>query len=146
VQQVAAQLPWFHNCVLLDKVADRDERMWYARAAIHHGWSRAVLVHQIESDLHRRQGKAITNFNRALPPPQSDLAQEVTKDPYNFDCSVVPIGNVFLTILQMFGVDVPDRDHLPGRVAQPKLQLVRGIATVRRAKPDPRRGRRGRPR
>src|ERR1035441_1311169 len=64
VQQVAAQLPWFHNCVLLDKVSDRDERIWYARAAIHHGWSRAVLVHQIESDLHRRQGKAITNFNR----------------------------------------------------------------------------------
>jgi predicted nuclease of restriction endonuclease-like (RecB) superfamily len=85
VQQVAAQLPWFHNCVLLDKVADRDERIWYAQAAIQHGWSRAVLVHQIESGLHRRQGKAITNFDRALPPPQSDLAQEVTKDPYNFD-------------------------------------------------------------
>ena len=85
VQQVAAQLPWFHNCVLLDKVADREERIWYARAAIHHGWSRAVLVHQIESGLHRRQGKAITNFDRALPSPQSDLAQEVTKDPYSFD-------------------------------------------------------------
>lgn len=85
VQQVAAQLPWFHNCVLLDKVADSDERVWYARAAIQHGWSRSVLVHQIESALYRRQGKAITNFDRALPPPQSDLAQEVTKDPYNFD-------------------------------------------------------------
>lgn len=85
VQQVAAQLPWFHNCVLLDKVTDRDERVWYAQAAIQHGWSRAVLVHQIESGLHRRQGKAITNFDRALLPPQSDLAQEVTKDPYNFD-------------------------------------------------------------
>ena len=85
VQQVAAQLPWFHNCVLLDKVANSDERVWYARAAIQHGWSRSVLVHQIESALHSRQGKAITNFDRALPPPQSDLAQEVTKDPYNFD-------------------------------------------------------------
>ncbi len=84
LQQVAAQLPWFHKCVLLDKVADTDARVWYARAAIH-GWSRAVLVHQIESDLRRRQGKAITNFDRALPPRQSDLAQEVTKDPYNFD-------------------------------------------------------------
>ena len=69
VQQVAARLPWFHNCVLLDKLADMDERIWYARAAIHHGWSRAVLVHQIESDLRQRQGKAITNFDRALPPP-----------------------------------------------------------------------------
>jgi predicted nuclease of restriction endonuclease-like (RecB) superfamily len=85
VQQVAAQLPWFHSCVLLDKVSNRDERIWYARAAIQHGWSRAVLVHQIESALHRRQGKAITNFERALPQPQSDLAQEITKDPYNFD-------------------------------------------------------------
>jgi predicted nuclease of restriction endonuclease-like (RecB) superfamily len=77
-------IAWFHNCVL-DKVVDRDERTWYARAAIHHGWSLAVLVHQIESALHRRQGKAITNFDRALPPSQSDLVQEVTKDPYNFD-------------------------------------------------------------
>ena len=85
VQQVAAQLPWFHSCVLLDKVSGREDRIWYARAAIQHGWSRAVLVHQIESALHRRQGKAVTNFDRALPPPQSDLAQEVTKDPYNFD-------------------------------------------------------------
>ena len=88
MQQVAAQLPWFHNCVLLDKIAERDEGIWYARAAIHHGWSRAVLVHQIESALHRRQWKAITKFDRALPPPQSDLAQEVTKDPYNFDLGV----------------------------------------------------------
>jgi len=85
VQQVAAQLPWFHNCVLLDKLSEPDDRVWYARAAIRHGWSRAVLVHQIDSGLHRRQGKAITNFERALPSPQSDLAQEVTKDPYNFD-------------------------------------------------------------
>jgi predicted nuclease of restriction endonuclease-like (RecB) superfamily len=85
VQQVAAQLPWFHNCVLLDKVAEREARVWYARAAVQHGWSRAVLVHQIESALHRRQGQAITNFDRALPSPQSDLAQEITKDPYNFD-------------------------------------------------------------
>ena len=85
VQQVAAQLPWFHNCVLLDKVADRGERLWYAQAALQHGWSRAVLVHQIESGLHRRQGKAVTNFAQALPRPQSDLAQEMTKDPYHFD-------------------------------------------------------------
>jgi predicted nuclease of restriction endonuclease-like (RecB) superfamily len=85
VQQVAAQLPWFHNCVLLDKVAGADERRWYARAALQHGWSRAVLVHQIEGRLHQRQGKALSNFDRSLPAPQSDLAQEITKDPYNFD-------------------------------------------------------------
>jgi predicted nuclease of restriction endonuclease-like (RecB) superfamily len=85
VQQVAAQLPWFHNCVLLDKVQERSERIWYAQTAFQHGWSRAVLVHQIETALFVRQGKAITNFDRALPSPQSDLAQQITKDPYNFD-------------------------------------------------------------
>ena len=85
VQQVAAQLPWFHNCVLLDKVAGADERRWYARAALQHGWSRTVLVHQIEGRLHQRQGKALSNFDRSLPAPQSALAQEITKDPYNFD-------------------------------------------------------------
>lgn len=85
VQRVAALMPWFHNCVLLHKLTDRDERIWYARAAIRQGWSRAVLVHQIESGLHRRQGKALTNFDRSLPSSQSELAQEITKDPYNFD-------------------------------------------------------------
>jgi predicted nuclease of restriction endonuclease-like (RecB) superfamily len=72
VQQVSAQLPWFHNCVLLDKLTSREERVWYARAAIQHGWSRAILFHQIESGLHRGQGKAISNFDRALPSPQPD--------------------------------------------------------------------------
>jgi predicted nuclease of restriction endonuclease-like (RecB) superfamily len=85
VQQLAAQLPWFHNCVLLDKVSGADERLWYVRAAIEHGWSRNVLVIQIESELYQRQGKALTNFRRALPPPQSDLAQQTLKDPYVFD-------------------------------------------------------------
>jgi len=78
-------LPWLHNCVLLDKVTGADERRWYARAALQHGWSRTVLVHQIEGRLHQRQGKALSNFDRSLPAPQSDLAQEITKDPYNFD-------------------------------------------------------------
>lgn len=120
VQQVAAQLPWFHNCVLLDKVAGRGERVWYARAAIQHGWSRAVLVHQIESGLHRRQGKAITNFDRALPLPQSDLAQEITKDPYNFD---------FLTL----GEDAHERDLERGlldHLRQFLLELGIGFAFV----------------
>ena len=85
VQQVAGQIPWFHNCVLLDKVKDQEERLWYARATIEHGWSRNVLVHQIESKLYQRQGKAITNFERALPTPQSDLAHQLLKSPYNFE-------------------------------------------------------------
>lgn len=85
VQRAAAQIPWFHNCTLLDKVAARQEREWYMRKTIEHGWSRTVLVHQIESNLYRRQGKAVTNFQATLPPAQSDLAHETLKDPYVFD-------------------------------------------------------------
>lgn len=84
-QQVAAQIPWFHNCLLLDKVDDPAEYEWYARQTIEHGWSRAVLALQIESNLYKRQGKALTNFSRTLPMAQSDLAHNILKDPYNFD-------------------------------------------------------------
>jgi len=85
VQQVAAQMPWFHNCVLLDKLSMPSEREWYARKAIENGWSRNVLAHQIDSRLHLRIGAAQTNFAAALPPPQSELAQQILKDPYTFD-------------------------------------------------------------
>jgi predicted nuclease of restriction endonuclease-like (RecB) superfamily len=84
VQQAAAQIPWFHNCVLLDKVKDQSEREWYVQETINNGWSRNVLVHWIESDLYERQGKASTNFERSLPRLQSDLARELLKDPYDF--------------------------------------------------------------
>jgi predicted nuclease of restriction endonuclease-like (RecB) superfamily len=85
LQQVVAKLPWGHNVRLLDKVPNPETRLWYAHAAIEHGWSRAVLEHQIDTRLIKRQGKAITNFARTLPAPQSDLAQQMLKDPYNFD-------------------------------------------------------------
>jgi len=85
VQQLVAQIPWGHNVRILDYVKDPTEREWYVRATLHHGRSRDVLVHQIESGLIRRQGKAVTNFDRAMPLPQSDLAQQITKDPYHFD-------------------------------------------------------------
>lgn len=84
-QQPVDQLPWGHNMVLITKVKDLTERAWYVRACIEHGWSRAVLVHQIESNLYERQGKALTNFERALPASQSDLARELVKDPYNLE-------------------------------------------------------------
>jgi predicted nuclease of restriction endonuclease-like (RecB) superfamily len=85
VQQAVGQIPWGHNVVLLDKLNARDERLWYAAQVIEHGWSRAVLVHQIETGLYARQGRAITNFERTLPRPQSDLARDLLKDPYHFD-------------------------------------------------------------
>lgn len=85
VQQVVAQIPWGHNVRILDAVSDRAEREWYIHQTVDHGWSRNVLVHQIESGLYHRQGKAITNFERTLPSPQSELARQLLKDPYTFD-------------------------------------------------------------
>ena len=85
VQQVVAQIPWGHNLRILDAVKVPVEREWYIRQTIEQGWSRNMLVHQIESALYRRQGKADTNFSRTLPNPQSELAQQLLKDPYNFD-------------------------------------------------------------
>ncbi len=85
VQQIAGQIPWFHNCILLDKVKDPQERLWCIQKTIQQGWSRSVLLHQIERELYQRQGEAVTNFQSTLPQPQSDLAQQVLRDPYNFD-------------------------------------------------------------
>lgn len=78
-------LPWGHQIVLVEKVKDLEERAWYGHAAVEHDWSRNVLLHQIDSRLYHRQGQAVTNFVRTLPAPQSDLARELLKDPYNFD-------------------------------------------------------------
>ena len=80
-----AGLPWGHNVVLLFKVKDHAQRLWYASKTLEHGWSRAILTLQIESDLFTRQGQAVTNFTKSLPKPQSDLAQQALKDPYLFD-------------------------------------------------------------
>ena len=85
VQQLVAQIPWGHNLKLLDIISDNHEREWYAGKTIENGWSRNVMVHQIESGLYHRQGKALTNFPETLPAPQSELAQQLLKDPYTFD-------------------------------------------------------------
>jgi predicted nuclease of restriction endonuclease-like (RecB) superfamily len=85
VQQLAAQIPWFHNCLLLQKITDPEIREWYIRATIENGWSRNILAIQIENRIHERQGKAISNFHQVLPPADSDMAAHVFKDPYLFD-------------------------------------------------------------
>jgi predicted nuclease of restriction endonuclease-like (RecB) superfamily len=85
VQQLAAQMPWFHTCTLLEKVKDPEQRVWYARKTAEHGWSRNVLAIQIERGLFEAQGGALTNFASALPAPRSDLAREILKDPYKLD-------------------------------------------------------------
>jgi predicted nuclease of restriction endonuclease-like (RecB) superfamily len=85
VQAVLAQLPWYHQLALLDKLRSPETRRWYAAKAIEHNWSRNVLAMQIETRLHERSGMAVTNFEASLPKPQSDLALESIKDPYRFD-------------------------------------------------------------
>lgn len=85
VQAVLAQLPWYHQLALLDKLSSIESRRWYAAQAIEHNWSRNILVMQIETRLLERSGTAVTNFEASLPRPQSDLARESVKDPYRFD-------------------------------------------------------------
>jgi predicted nuclease of restriction endonuclease-like (RecB) superfamily len=120
VQQVAAQLPWGHNMHLLDAIKSPSEREWYARQAIQNGWSRNVFAHQIESGLFHRQGGALTNFSRTLPAEQSELAQEIIKDPYSFD---------FLSLAS----DMEERDLERGLIEHVRsliLELGKGFAFV----------------
>src|ERR1017187_6581951 len=120
LQQLIAKLPWGHNLRVLDRIKDRPTREWYLRAALEYGWSQDVLVLQINSRLHEREGKALTNFERALPPPESDMAAQILKDPYNFD---------FLTVTESFQERELERGlliHLRDLI----LELGRGFAFV----------------
>ena len=120
VQQVVARLPWGHVVRLMENVKDATRREWYARQSFEHGWSRNVLIHQIESNLYERQGKALTNFSRTLPAVQSELAQQLIKDPYSFD---------FLAL----GPDLLERDLERGLLEHLRsliLELGKGFAFV----------------
>ncbi len=85
VQQLVAQLPWGQNLVLLERLDEPATRIWYAEQVIAHGWSRSILAINIQRPLHKRAGRAVNNFKATLPPPDSDLAAQVFKDPYLFD-------------------------------------------------------------
>ena len=85
VQQLLHNCPWGHHMYLLDVVKCPIQREWYVRQTIEHGWSRNVLAYQIDGGLFERQGGALTNFDRTLPAEQSELAQQLTRDPYHFD-------------------------------------------------------------
>ena len=120
VQASLAQLPWYHHIALIEKLKEPEERLWYARQSVQNGWSRNILVHQIESGLYRRQGHALTNFNRTLPAPQSELAHQILKDPYNFD---------FLSL----GPEMLERDLERGLIDHLRdfiLELGKGFAFV----------------
>jgi len=85
VQEALAQITWYHNIALLQKLDNPQTRLWYAQKVRETGWSHNVLVLQIEQQIHERQGKAITNFPAVMPPADSDMAAQVFKDPYLFD-------------------------------------------------------------
>ena len=83
-----ANLPWTHNYILLEKIKDRNKRLWYAEECIKNGWSKSVLIHQIELELYERKRLSykFTNFNQKLElKNNSDLANEIIKDPYIFE-------------------------------------------------------------
>ena len=119
VQRVVGQLPWGQNIELLG-IKEPAVRLWYAQATLTHGWSRPVLAMQIDTSLHERQGRAVTNFERVLPHASSDLAQQVLKDPYQFD---------FLTLQSA----VRERDlerALVVRVKDLLLELGKGFSFI----------------
>ncbi|WP_229376406.1 PDDEXK nuclease domain-containing protein [Fibrella aquatilis] len=120
VQRPVAQLPWAHHVILLDKVKTAEIRDFYVAKSLENGWSRDILSLQIKSGLHERQGKAISNFDDRLPALQSDLAQQLTKDPYLFD---------FLTLQD----DYQEKDlenALTSHITKFLLELGAGFAFV----------------
>ncbi|GGC43074.1 hypothetical protein GCM10011386_39190 [Parapedobacter defluvii] len=120
MQLPVAQIPWSHHTVILDRVKDANIRMYYIRKTLENGWSKDVLALQIENRLHERQGQAITNFERTLPKPQSDLAKDTLKNPYLFD---------FLGI----GEDIQERElekALVQHIRKFLLELGKGFAYV----------------
>jgi predicted nuclease of restriction endonuclease-like (RecB) superfamily len=84
VQTLLAQIPWWHNILLIEKLKDPDARNWYAHQVLQKGWSGRALEEAIKSNLYKRQGKAVTNFKTCLPDPHSRLAIDILKSPYNF--------------------------------------------------------------
>ncbi|PKL44169.1 MAG: DUF1016 domain-containing protein [Candidatus Riflebacteria bacterium HGW-Riflebacteria-1] len=91
-EDLILSLPWGHHGILITKVKDLDTRKWYMQAAIVNGWSRNILVMQIESAVHKRQGQVVSNFSERLPPPDSDMVQQTLKDPYLFDFLTLEAG------------------------------------------------------
>lgn len=120
VQGALAQLTWYHNIALLEKLKTPEERLWYAAKTLEHGWSRNILAIQIEGRAQQRFGKAQNNFPATLPPPDSDMAVQIFKDPYLFD---------------FLGTDAPRREAelekgLMEHIQKFLLELGQGFAFV----------------
>jgi predicted nuclease of restriction endonuclease-like (RecB) superfamily len=121
-QQAVDQIPWGHNILIFTKCSSVSEAVFYINQTIEQGWSRDVLALQLKSGLHERTGKAITNFSRTLPEPQSDLAQQTLKDPYTFD---------FMALTAPFNEQDVER-QLTQHITQFLLELGKGFAFIGR--------------
>ena len=122
VQRVVAQIPWRTNISLMDKLKDEESRIWYAYKVIENGWSKTILDMQIETRLMERSGRSVNNFPAALPPADSDMVNQVFKDPYLFD---------------FLGTDMPRREieierQLTEHIQSFLLELGQGFAFVGR--------------
>lgn len=122
LQQLVAKIPWGHNIMLMEKVKELSARLWYMQQTIEQGWSRDTLGQMIRNSAHKRQGEAVTNFQKSLPSPQSDLARQLLKDPYIFD---------FLTIEEPFH-ERELETGLVGHLERFLLELGQGFAFVGR--------------
>jgi predicted nuclease of restriction endonuclease-like (RecB) superfamily len=116
-------IPWGHYRYILNKCRDnQDKALFYVRKTLENGWSRAMLLNFLDTDLYERQGKAITNFDMTLPERDSDLAQEITKDPYNFD---------FLTLTDRYN-EKEMKDALMDHAEKFFLELGQGFSYIGR--------------
>ena len=123
VGEILFGIPWGHHKYIIDKCSGDPNKAWfYVNKTLENNWSRSVLLNFLSTDLYERQGKAITNFNSRLPVPQGDLAQEMTKDPYNFD---------FLTLTENYN-EKELKDALENNIVKFLLELGRGFAFVGR--------------
>lgn len=115
-------IPWWHHVVLMTKCNTIEEALFYMKKIVENGWSRNVLMNFIEADLYKAEGKAITNFASCLPNPQSDLAQQTLKDPYNFD---------FLSMRSGY-IERELEDALTENITKFLLELGNGFAYIGR--------------
>jgi len=122
VQQLVAQIPWGHNILIISKSHDINEAVFYLNETLENNWSRDVLLLQIESELFKRKGNAITNFSASLPQPNSDLANQTLKDPYLFD---------FLT-LKRDANEKNIEEQLTKHITHFLLELGKGFAFIGR--------------
>ncbi len=122
IEKMVKSIPWGHNQRIMYKCSNIHEAMFYIQKTLDNGWSRTVLEHQIDSGLYERQGKAINNFQLKLPEPQSDLAEQTLKDPYNFD---------FLTLREKYD-ERELEDALVNQITQFLLELGTGFSYIGR--------------